>query len=305
MRIFVTGSEGQVARSLKEAAARDPEVVVAFGSRPDLDLTLPDTIEPLIAAFEPDIVVNPAAYTAVDRAETEPELAYAINRDGAGAVAAAAANAGVPILQLSTDYVFNGAKAGSYKEWDAVDPQGIYGRSKLEGELAVAEANSKYIILRTAWIYAPFGTNFLRTMLRLGGERDQLRVVDDQIGCPTYAPALAEAILAVSRKIHRDGWDPSYAGVTHAAGSDKVTWCNFARMIMSEARARGARSAQIEAITSADYPTPARRPANSCLDTTRLATLFDIQMPSLAASLTDCLDRLLNVSITQSRNSLP
>lgn len=293
MRIFVFGAEGQVARALREAAAADPAIVLGYGARPDVDLARPDTLLPALEAFGPDLVVNPAAYTAVDKAEAEPELAFAINRDGAGAAAAAAARVDAPIIHLSTDYVFDGRKDGPYLETDPVDPQGVYGRSKLEGELAVAKANPRHVILRTAWVYAPYGANFVRTMLRLAGERDQLRVVDDQIGCPTYAPDIADAVLAIAHRITDGGWRPDYAGVTHLAGPEATSWCGFARAVIAGSAERGGRSIPVEAITTADYPTPARRPANSQLATGRLASLFGVRLPPLQQSLARCLDRLI------------
>ena len=294
MRIFVTGADdGQVARSLGEAAAASPDVEVGFGAPPAMDLTRPETILPAMETFRPDVVVSAAAYTAVDRAESEPELVYAINRDGAGAAASAAARLGAPIIHLSTDYVFDGSKDGAYVETDLPSPQGVYGRSKLEGEHAVAAANARHLIARTSWIYAPFGSNFVRTMLRLSAERDRLHVVDDQIGCPTYAPDLADAILTIARLWSREGWRSEHAGVTHLAGPDAVTWCAFARQILAGAAARGGRHIAVEAITTAQYPTPAMRPANSRLSTQRLESLFGLRLPPLDRSLPACLDRLV------------
>src|SRR4051812_19397086 len=182
MRLFVIGGEGQVARSLRDVASRSDNIVFGFGARPDVDLLRPASIAKALADFRPDLVVNPAAYTAVDKAESEHDQAFAVNRDGARAVASAAADRGVPVIHFSTDYVFDGKKKGPYSEIDPVSPQGVYGRSKLDGELAVAEANPSHIVLRTSWVYAPFGGNFVRTMLRLMAERDRLRVVDDQLG---------------------------------------------------------------------------------------------------------------------------
>lgn len=218
MRVYVIGSEGQVARSLREAAARDPSVVLGFSSRYEVDLLLPSTIRNALANFRPDVVINPAAYTAVDKAEAELELAFAINRDGAGAVAEAAEMVGAPVIHFSTDYVFNGRKEGAYLESDPVAPSGVYGISKLQGELAVAAANSRHVIIRTSWVYAPFGSNFVRTMLRLAAERDRLRVVDDQVGCPTYAPDVAVAALSIAAQIAGTGWKAGHRGVTHLAG---------------------------------------------------------------------------------------
>ena len=292
IRLYVIGGDGQIARALREAASADPAIVFGYGARPDVDLLKPESIQRAIADFRPDIVVNPAAYTAVDKAESEPDLAYALNRDGARAVAIAAANLDVPVIHFSTDYVFDGKKSGSYVETDSVDPQGIYGRSKLAGELAVADANPKHIVLRTAWVYAPFGGNFVRTMLRLAAERDRLRVVDDQIGCPTYAPDIAAAVLSIARQVTTSGWQPAFAGVTHVAGPDALSWCAFAQQIVALGAERGGRVVPVDPITTADYPTPAARPANSRLSTDRLSSVFEIRLPAMPTSLADCLDRL-------------
>jgi dTDP-4-dehydrorhamnose reductase len=291
MRVYVIGSEGQVARSLRERASRDETIVFGYSGRSGLDLLCPSSIDRAFAEFRPDIVINPAAYTAVDKAESEPELAFAINREGAGAVAAAAAVHGAAIIHLSTDYVFDGKKDCAYVESDPVNPQGVYGQSKLEGERAVAEANPRYIVLRTSWVYSPFGNNFVRTMLRLAAERDRLRVVDDQFGCPTYAPDIAAAILTLARLT--TSWKPGYAGVTHLAGPDALTWCGFARAIVNESVNQGGRSVPVDPISTLEYPTAAVRPANSRLSTAKLQALFNISLPPMRSSLEDCLTRLL------------
>jgi dTDP-4-dehydrorhamnose reductase len=295
MRMYVIGGQGQVARSLREAASRDNDIVFGCAERPDVDLLRPASIARALAEFRPDIVVNPAAYTAVDKAESEPDQAFALNRDGAGVVAAAAAAQGAPIVHFSTDYVFDGTKAAPYVESDPVNPRSVYGQSKREGELAVAAANPHYIVLRTSWVYAPFGTNFVRTMLRLAAERDNLRVVDDQMGCPTYAPDIAAATIGIAKKIAAEGWHPKFAGVTHLAGPDALTWYAFANHIVRGAVLRGGRSVPISPILSSDYPTPAARPTNSRLSTVRLASVFDVRLPSLQWSLANCLDRVLTV----------
>lgn len=295
MRLFVIGGDGQVARALREAASSDETIVFGHSERSELDLLRPSSIETALAAFSPDVVINPAAYTAVDKAETEPEPAFAINRDGAGAVAAAAAKLGVPIIHFSTDYVFDGSKQGAYVETDAVGPQSVYGRSKLDGERAVAAANPRHVILRTSWVYAPFGNNFVRSMLRLAGQRDRLRIVDDQIGCPTYAPEIAAATLAIAAKVAGSRWRDAAAGVTHLAGPDAISWCGFARLIMEGSASRQGPSVPIDAIPSSDYPTPAMRPANSQLSTVRLASVFGLQLRPLRPSLDNCLDRLLGI----------
>lgn len=293
MRLYVIGGEGQVARSLREAATGRADIVFGTSSRAEVDLLNPASIDRALAAFHPDVVINPAAYTAVDKAESEPDHAFAVNCVGAGAVATAAAKCGAPVIHFSTDYVYDGNKPDAYLESDPVAPQGVYGRSKLAGEQAVAAANPRHIVLRTSWVYAPFGGNFVRTMLRLAAERERLRVVDDQLGCPTYAPDIAGATLTIAGQIAGAGWRPEQAGVTHLAGPDALSWCGFAREIVRQSAARGGRSVPVDAIATADYPTPAARPANSRLSTARLAALFDIRLQSLETSLANCLDRLL------------
>jgi dTDP-4-dehydrorhamnose reductase len=294
MRIYTIGREGQVARSLREAADENPDIVLGWGARPDVDLLSPKLVKRALLDFSPDIVVNPAAYTAVDRAEDESKLAFAVNRDGAATVAKAAKQLDIPIVHMSTDYVFDGRKAGSYVETDAVAPLGVYGRSKLAGELAVAAANECNVILRTSWVYSPFGSNFVRTMLRLASERDRLRVVGDQIGCPTYAPDIANAIIAIARTIKSSGWHTRFAGVTHLAGPDDVTWFAFACQIMRFIKESGGCAAVVDEIATADYPTAVARPANSRLNCDRLYSTFGVRLPALSQSLEECLRRLLD-----------
>jgi dTDP-4-dehydrorhamnose reductase len=282
---------------LREVTTVHPNVVIGFGSRPNVDLLTPSSVAAAIAAFKPDVVINPAAYTAVDKAEAEPELAFAINRDGAKAVAIASRERNIPIVHLSTDYVFDGQKDGAYLETDKTNPQGIYGRSKLDGEIAVAGTNPRHVILRTSWVYAPFGNNFVRTMLRLASERDRLRIVHDQRGCPTYAPDLAVAIVSIASKLL--AWRQDYAGVTHLAGPDAMTWYEFAREIFRESGKRGGPTPAVDPITTADYPTPALRPANSELSTNRLHSVFGIRLPSAQVSLANCMDRIFKERVTQ------
>jgi dTDP-4-dehydrorhamnose reductase len=296
VRLYLIGSEGQIARSLYEAVEGDDRIAIGRSTRSELDLLQPNSIQRALSSFSPDVVINPAAYTAVDKAESEADLAFSINRDGAGAVAAAAQELAIPVIHLSTDYVFDGKKSTPYVETDPVAPQNVYGRSKLAGEIAVAAACERHIILRTAWVYAPFGANFVRTMVRLGSERDRLKVVNDQIGCPTYAPDIARAIISIAQSIHSSGWRPELAGVTHLAGPDEVTWFTFASEIMQLVKARGGRAAIIDPIPTADYPTAAVRPANSRLNCDRLGSLFNLRLPTLPSALENCVDRLLGLS---------
>ncbi len=288
LRLLVTGREGQVAQALLSLGGGDVQVT-ALG-RPVLDLTDPQTIRHAIDTYAPDIVVNAAAYTAVDKAEEDEAAAFAVNAQGAGHVAAAAAQAGIPIIQLSTDYVFAGDKAEAYRETDATGPQGAYGRSKLAGEAAVAAANPAHAILRTAWVFGPYGNNFLKTMLRLAQTRDTLRVVADQVGTPTYAPDIAAGILAVAERLVRA--PAEHSGIFHMVAEGHTNWAGFAQEIFRQSRLAGGPAAAVEPIGTVDYPTPARRPANSRLDTTRFATRFDHRLPAWETGVTRCLAAL-------------
>jgi dTDP-4-dehydrorhamnose reductase len=277
MRIAVTGKQGQVVQSLLTLGAARGIDVVAIG-RPEMDLTDASSVEAAIEAARADIVVSAAAYTAVDKAESEPDLAFAVNAAGAGLVSQAAKRMQIPIIHLSTDYVFGGDKPSPYVETDPNAPISVYGRSKLEGERLVAAANADHAILRTAWVYSPFGANFLKTMLRLAETRDQLRVVDDQRGCPTSALDIADAILAIASRLVTDT-DPALRGVFHLTGSGEATWADFAEEIFRQSQALGRPSALVEHITTAEYPTPARRPANSRLSGEKLATIYGVRLP--------------------------
>lgn len=291
MRILVTGRGGQVARSLAERAGAAHELV--FADRPGFDLADPASIERTVEQVRPDLVFSAAAYTAVDKAESEPELAMAVNGDGPGVLARAAAGIGAPIVHLSTDYVFDGSGARPYREDDPVAPLGVYGETKLAGERAIAASGARYAILRTAWVYSPFGNNFVKTMLRLAADRDELRVVEDQRGCPTSALDIADAMLRVA-----DAWasDPGRGAdmVYHLAGSGETNWADFARAIMAFSAARGGPSASVTGIPTSAYPTPARRPANSRLDTSRFAATFGYRAPEWRVSLEPVVSRLID-----------
>ena len=286
MRILVTGSEGQVARSLAEQPG-DHELV--FVGRPDLDLAAPETIEATVARVHSDLIVSAAAYTAVDKAESETELALAINGTAPGVLARAAARIGAPIIHLSTDYVFDGSLDRPWREDDPVGPINAYGATQLAGEQAVQASGATYAILRLAWVYSPFGNNFVRTMLRLAETRDALNVVEDQRGCPSSALDIATAILKVADAWDRDG---ATSGVYHFAGTGETDWAGFAREIFAESAGHGGPGATVTGIPSSDYPTPARRPANSRLDCTRFAETFGYRAPRWQESLAVVVGRL-------------
>jgi dTDP-4-dehydrorhamnose reductase len=290
VRLAVTGRDGQVARSLAERAGGDVEIVRV--GRPELDLTRPETVAPALAAARPDDVVSAAAYTAVDRAEDEADLAFAVNAAGAGAVAHAAGGIGVPVIHISTDYVFDGDADAPYGEDHAPGPRSVYGASKLAGERAVAKANPRHLILRTAWVYSPFGGNFVATMLRLAAERDEIAVVSDQWGNPTSALDIADGILLAARKLHRAADSPGH-GVYHLAGAGATNWSGFARHVLEASARLGGPRARIREITTEDYPTRARRPANSRLSTEKFAATFGWRAPDWRGSAEEVVRRIL------------
>lgn len=296
MRLLVIGKSGQLARALATAALPGTDWQSTALGRPELDITDAASVRAAVAAHAPDIVVNAAAYTAVDRAEAEPQAALAVNRDGARFVAEAAAAAGAPVIHVSTDYVFSGDGDRPYVETDPVAPLGAYGQSKLAGEQAVAGANSRHLVLRTAWVYSPWGSNFARTMLRLGAERDELRVVDDQTGTPTYAPDLADAIIAVAARAARlapgsDDW-----GTYHLTNAGVTTWYGFAGEIFRLAAESARPTPALVPITTAEYPTPARRPHYSVLDNGKIADAFGIRLRDWREATAECVRRLLAAS---------
>ena len=296
--VLVAGRSGQVARALLELDAPDLRMV-ALG-RPELDLAdataARATLDAAIDRLNPVAIVNAAAYTAVDRAEEKPEAAEAINGLGAGLLAEAAARAGIPIVHLSTDYVFDGTLDRPYREDDPVAPLGAYGRSKLSGERAVAATTPNHVILRTAWVHAPYGSNFVRTMLRLAETRDELRVVADQHGSPSYAPDLATAIAVVLRHLlarPEATGDGSGRGTYHLAGSGETNWAGLAEATFEVSASRGGPGARVVPIPAIEYPTPAARPANSRLDTSRFRTTFDHDPPHWRDAVERCVTALV------------
>lgn len=291
LRIAVTGKEGQVARSLQDIGP-DMGAEIFLVGRPDLDLADPEFVFSPLEATHPDVIVSAAAYTAVDKAETEPDLALAINGVGAGAVAVAAARLGVPVLHLSTDYVFDGAKAGRYNESDAPGPTCVYGVSKLEGERRVSAATANHAIFRTAWVYSPYGANFIKTMLRLGETRDRISVVADQLGCPTSAEDIGRAMIKAARTMASDR-DDRYRGTFHLTGSGEASWANFAREIFRVAEGYGRKPVDVISIASDQYPSPVKRPANSRLSGEKLERVYGIVLPDWRISTVKVVDALI------------
>ena len=281
-RILVTGGSGQLA----EALARLGGERVHRVGRPAFDFDRPETIAATFRDADPWLVVNAAAYTAVDAAEKDVEAAFRANRDGPAELARLCVAADVPLIHVSTDYVYDGEKKSPYVETDPVGPRGVYGASKLAGEQAVLASGARAIVLRTAWVYAATGRNFVRTMLALAQNRDELRVVADQRGCPTAAADLAHAILGIAGQIRAHGWRDTHAGVFHAAGGGEASWHDLAMAVFEESKRHGAKVPRsVVAITTAEYPTPAARPANSRLDGRRLSETWGIALPPWRESL--------------------
>ena len=285
MRVLVFGATGQVGNALAVRAARHGVAVTALG-RAEADLLAPEAVARLVAHAEADAVINAAAYTAVDKAESEPEIARAVNAAAPGAMAQAAARRGLPFLHISTDYVFDGAPGRPWREDDPTGPLGVYGATKLAGEELVRAAGGRHAILRTAWVFSAHGGNFLKTMLRLGAERDTLRVVEDQRGGPTPAAAIADALLVIARALAEARGD---SGTWHFAGAPAVSWAEFARAIFA---ARGGTAPVVEGIASSEWPTPARRPMNSVLDCSAIKRDFGIAQPDWRAGVAEVIEAL-------------
>ena len=288
--LLVVGRTGQLARALA-AVANERKLPLIAIARPELDLGDAESIERILGACVPRAIINAAAYTFVDKAESEPDLAFKINRDGAAHVARLAKRLRVPFIHVSTDYVFDGSKETPYREDDRPSPLGIYGRSKRDGEIAVLDSYASAVILRTSWIYSPYGHNFVKTMLRLAEAREPIRVVDDQYGAPTSARDLAQAIIEIIEQIEGRP-EKSFGGIYHLTAAGETTWYGFAAAIFRGWAGRGRRIPTIEAITTADYPTPARRPVNSRLDCSKAARIFGIRLPHWRQGLETCLDEL-------------
>ena len=289
MKILVTGTQGQLATSMRERA--DGETVVCVG-RPDVDFSNPETIERAILAEKPHVVVNAAAYTAVDQAEKEPELAMAVNGAAAGAVAAAAARLGLPVIHISTDYVFDGGATVRTARTIRLPLWRLW-REQAQGRGAGARPPTALRRLRTAWVYSPFGKNFVRTMLRLAEARDEIGVVADQIGSPTNALSLADTVIAVARNLLRRPDDPALYGVFHAVDGGEASWAEFAGAIFARSLALGGPSARVRPIATSEYPTPTARPANSRLSTAKLQRIHGVAPRDWRGELNPCVDRLV------------
>jgi dTDP-4-dehydrorhamnose reductase len=290
-KILVIGRIGQVGYEL--ARAPWPAGLAAeFVEREQLDLSRPAEVRAAVAAMRPSIVINAGAYTAVDQAEAERDAAFAVNRDGPAALAEACREIGAALIHFSTDYVFDGSKPSPYAEDDSVNPLSAYGASKAAGDAAIAERLDRHVILRTSWVYSAVGHNFVKTMLRLGAERDELRIVDDQHGAPTAAAELARAAIHIAAVLAA-GRDDGF-GVFNFAGAGATTWCGFARAIFAGAAERGAKvPLRVTPIATEDYPLPAPRPRNSRLDCARIAGAYGLIAKPWQASLSDCLDELI------------
>jgi len=291
MRILVCGASGQVGHELVDRA-RAYGLEALGMTREQLDITDGHRVAELVGQFKPGLIVNAAAYTHVDNAESQSEQAYAVNRDGVARLADAARQADIPLLHISTDYVFSGDSREAYRETDPVAPTGVYGASKRAGEVAIQAVLERHVIVRTSWVYGVHGHNFVKTMLRLGQQRDALSVVADQFGCPTQAGSLAEALLQLAQRYVREGtlaW-----GLYHYSGHPPCSWFDFAQEIFRQAAARGllANVPQVSAITTAQYPTPARRPAWSVLDCTKFEQTFGIAPRNWHDDLASVLDTL-------------
>ena len=292
MRVVVTGRLGQIAQSLLERGPHSNIEVLTL-ARPAVDLARPSDLTDVLGALRPQAVVSAAAYTAVDLAESEPVLAFQINANGAEAVARAAGRLQIPIVHLSTDFVFDGTLDRPYCEEDAPRPINVYGLSKWRGEHLVAGANPNHAILRTAWVYSPFGKNFVRTMLSLAGSRDEISVVDDQRGAPSSALEIADGIFKVLCNLIARPDDAAIRGVFHMTGGGETNWAEFATAIFAASAKSNGPFSQVRPIASSDYPTQARRPVNSRLDNTKLARLHGIRLPLWRDSLPETIARII------------
>lgn len=300
MKILLTGTTGQLGHALLSSLQSAATIIVP--ERHEMDLSKPEQLRTIIRQIKPDLIINPAAYTAVDKAETEPELAHAINAIAPGVMAEEAKNLNAALIHYSTDYVFDGDKRNAdgglqpYIESDPAGPINVYGKTKLAGEQAIHQSGCRHLIFRTSWVYSLFGKNFLLTMLRLANEREELSIVNDQWGAPSPTDWLATAtahIITLSQKTENpDQWWNQHQGVYHMTPKGKTSWCGFAENIMVQASASGLLTKAaplVKGIPASQYPTPASRPVNSCMDTGKLVAHFGLLIPTWEEALVTCM----------------
>ena len=289
MKILVLGSKGQLGQCLNDQLAITEHDVV-YTSRGKIDIAEFEVTKAQILEISPDIVINATAYTAVDKAEEEHKVADRINHLAVANIASICNQLDCWLIHVSTDYVFDGNSEVPYEEDNPTNPQGVYGDSKLKGEMAIEASGCKYLIIRTAWVYSEYGNNFLKTMLRLGADRDELSIVGDQFGCPTYAQDIAKTIVSILSSLDLKG---SSSGIYHYCGDEHCSWYDFARAIFLEAEVQGLKTpSYVKSITTADYPTPAIRPAYSVLDCTKIKSVFDVTRSNWRDGISIVIDRL-------------
>lgn len=290
MKILLTGKTGQIGEELNNIVGDLGNLITV--DKEQLDLSKPNSIEPVILDIKPDIIINPAAYTAVDKAEKEPDLAMTVNAIAPGLLAKAARKVGAGLIHYSTDYVFDGCSEIPYKEEDPPNPLNVYGKTKLAGEKALAEAGIPFLIIRTGWVYSLHGKNFLRTIKKLAEEKDTLQVIDDQIGAPTWARSVALKTHQILKQCLNKKWletkDPSLSGIFHLTCQGKTSWHGFARKVLNISNA--SQNIKLIAIPTSDYPTPATRPSNSLLNNEKIQKVFGLDMPHWEDALKDCMD---------------
>ena len=290
MKILLTGKTGQIGEELNNIVGDLGNLITV--DKEQLDLSKPNSIEPVILDIKPDIIINPAAYTAVDKAEEEPDLAMTVNAIAPGLLAKAARKVGAGLIHYSTDYVFDGCSEIPYKEEDPPNPLNVYGKTKLAGEKSVAEAGVPFLIIRTGWVYSLHGKNFLRTIKKLAEEKDIIQVVDDQIGAPTWARSVALKTHQILKQCLNKKWletkDPSLSGIFHLTCQGKTSWHGFARKVLNISNA--SQNIKLIAIPTSDYPTPATRPSNSLLNNEKIQRVFGLDMPHWEDALKDCMD---------------
>lgn len=294
MKILITGKNGQVVQSFLEISKDADYEVITLG-RPEVDFANPSNLKEAIIAHKPDAIINAAAYTAVDKAESEPEIAKMVNVIATQEIAKAANELEIPLVHISTDYVFSGDKDTPYVETDEVAPCSIYGKTKLAGEEIIPQLHNNYAIFRTAWVFSPFGNNFVKTMLRLGETRDELNVVADQFGCPTSALEIARAIKIIVLRLIEDN-SQDLRGIFHLTAGGETNWAGFAKEIFTQNKEMSGKEVIVNSISTEQYPTPAKRPKNSRLNCDKLATYYGIKLPNWEISLKECLLMLNNSS---------